>query len=489
MSEASASERPATFREVFGQREFRAVFVACALSWVGDYIAKAAITVLVYDQTGSVALSAASFAVTFLPWVLGGPLLTTLADRHPYRRVMVLCDLARMVLIAAVAIPGLPIPVMLVLLFLTMLANPPAQAARSALMPLLLSRDRLVVGLAVQSTTAQVAQVGGYLVGAAVATVNPRWALLLDAATFAVSALVIRFGVRRRPAATAPRHRHLLGETADGFRLVFGTPVLRAIALIVFAVMLFAIVPEGLAAAWAARTGSSEDARGLHQAMILAAGPVGSAVGGLLIGRLVRPATRQRLMRPFALLAPLALVPALLGPPAPVVALMTAVSGFAVAGMMPTANGLFVLAVPHGFRARAFGVMQAGMQLLQGFAVLVTGLLAEWFDLPTVVGVWSVAGVALVLVIAHRWPSAERFRAAVAGVPPAVAVPAAGAGPDAVVGAGPDAVAGAGSGPDGSGPGATADAGPGPGATADAGRAPGGAGGAAPNGTRVRVRA
>ena len=35
---------------------------------------------------------------------------------------------------------------------------------------------------------------------------------------------------------------------------MFGTPVLRAIAVLVFSSMLFSIVPEGLAAAWAART-------------------------------------------------------------------------------------------------------------------------------------------------------------------------------------------------------------------------------------------
>ena len=71
--ERPSAEGPATFREVFAQHEFRAVFVAGVLSWVGDYVAKAAVTLLVYQQTRSVALSAAAFAVSFLPWLLGGP--------------------------------------------------------------------------------------------------------------------------------------------------------------------------------------------------------------------------------------------------------------------------------------------------------------------------------------------------------------------------------------------------------------------------------
>jgi len=46
--------RPATFSEVFAQREYRFVLTAGVLSWVGDYLAKAAVTLLVYRETESV---------------------------------------------------------------------------------------------------------------------------------------------------------------------------------------------------------------------------------------------------------------------------------------------------------------------------------------------------------------------------------------------------------------------------------------------------
>ena len=419
------ADRPATFRDIFAIHEYRALYLACALSFVGDYMAKAAIMVMVYQETHSVALSAASFAITYLPWILGGPVLAALAERFPYRRVMIVCDLIRMILISAVAIPGLPVWLMLVLLFVTMLGNPPTQAARSALMPLILGRDRLVVGIAVNTSTSQAAQVVGYLAGAGVATAaSPRLALLIDALTFAASALLIRAGIRRRASALPAGHRtHLLGETAEGFRLVFGNRVLRAIAVLVFALTLFAVVPEGLAVAWAERTSPGGAHRGLAQAMIMAAPPIGFILGGLLIGRFVRPAVRRRLIRPFAVLAPLALVPALAEPSAPLVATMALVSGFAVGGLLPTLNGMFVLTLPHGFRARAFGVMQGGMQLTQGSAVLAIGLLAERYPLPDVVGVWSAVGVLLMVAVATRWPRAERLNssiaaATIAAVPP-----------------------------------------------------------------------
>jgi MFS family permease len=412
--ETRPADRPATFREVFSGREYRAVYTASTLSWVGDYLARAAITVLVYQRTDSVAWSAAAFAVSYLPWLIGGPLLATVAERYPYRTVMVVSDLVRMVLILLLVIPGLPVGVMLVLVFVTTLASPPSQAARSALMPLILAGDRLVVGISINNSTGQAAQVVGYAAGAGIAAFSPRLAIAIDAVTFLASAAIIRFGVAHRPAAMTAAHRsHLLRETAEGFRIVFGTRVLRAVAIIVFAASLFVIVPEGLAAAWAQETAGSSATRGLYQALIMAAGPIGVILGGLSMARFVRPSTRQRLVRPFAVIAPLALVPALLDPSPIWVAVLAALSGFAVAGLMPVANGLFVRALPHGYRARAFGVMQTGLQLIQGTAVLVTGLLAQRFDIPPVVGLWSLAGVLLMLVVAARWPAPAEFDAAI----------------------------------------------------------------------------
>jgi MFS family permease len=413
-NQAPAAERPATFREVFGNAEYRALYSSAAASWFGDYLAKAAVTALVYQSTDSVAASAAAFATSYLPWVVGGPLLAAVAERYRYRGVMVTCDLIRMVLIALVAIEGVPVPLMIGLLFLVALANPPAQAARSAVLPLVLTGDRLVVGLSLNQSTSQAAQVVGYMAGAALAPFYPRLALMIDALTFGFSALVLRLGLRDRPPAMPEAYRtHLLHETAEGYRLVFGTRVLRAIAVIVFAGMLFAIVPEGLAAAWAADLAGQGDNRGLFQGLIMVANPVGWIMGGLLIGRLVPPETRRRMIRVFAVLAPLTLVPAVANPPVVGVVLMAAVCGFCMGSQLPAANGLFVQVLPNGFRARAFGVMQSGMQVLQGLAVLVTGLLADMFPLYAVVGVWSAGGVVLLTLAGLQWPRPQEIRMAV----------------------------------------------------------------------------
>jgi len=407
-------KRPVTFRDVFAVGEYRAIYFSLLVNWVGDYLARAAIAVLVYQQSRSVLLSAASFAINFLPWVVGGAVLSALAERYSYRTVLITCDVARMVLIGLLLIPHLPIWTMLLLLFVASLGAPPTQAARSALLPLLMKREQMPMAIATNATTTQSAQVVGYLAGAALATaINPQFALLIDVVTFALSASLIASGVRPRPAAhDRDKRTHLLRESGEGFRLVFGRETLRAIAILIFVLTAFAIVPEGLAAAWAAQGDPNAATRGLDQGLIMAAGPIGFVIGGVICGRLVGPEWRDRLIRPLAVASTLILIPALLGPPPPLAAVLVALSGIAQGGLSPTLNSKFVLMLPHGFRARAYGVMQTGMQLSQFTGVMVTGWLANEFRLPLVVGLWSIGGSVVMALLVARWPSRQSFQAA-----------------------------------------------------------------------------
>ncbi len=403
------SERPATYREVLTSGEFRAIYAASALSWVGDYLARAAVTVLVLQMSGSVPLSAAAFAISYAPWLLGGSVLVSIAERFPYRSVMVFSDIARVALMVLVALPGLPLPVVLVLLLASSLFAPPFDAARSATLPAVLTGDRYVVGMGLHSATAQPAQIAGYFAGASLAAADPRMALLLNALTFAASAILIGTYVQRRaPALDRSRRTDLIRETIDGFRLVFTTPALRAVVVLVFGGSLFAVVPEALAAAWAVHLAGPE-APGWTQGLIMASVPLGSVFGALTVSRFVAPARRRHLLRPLAVATPLTLVPAVLDPSAGWVALLAGACGFAIGGLVPIANGQFVKALPNEFRARAFGVVQAGLHLLQGAAVLVTGLVADKTALPLAVGIWSLAGVVLLGIICVTWATPAAF--------------------------------------------------------------------------------
>src|SRR5436305_1746028 len=82
-------------------------------------------TLLVYDRTESPLVTATVYAMSFLPWVAGGPVLAGLADRYPRRTVMVICDVGRALLVGLMLLPGMPILALCVLLFCAeLLASP-----------------------------------------------------------------------------------------------------------------------------------------------------------------------------------------------------------------------------------------------------------------------------------------------------------------------------------------------------------------------------
>ncbi len=65
------------------------------LSFAGDQFAQVAIAILVYRRTHSAFLTALAYALTYLPPIAGGPLLSGLADLFPGRRVLIACDVLR----------------------------------------------------------------------------------------------------------------------------------------------------------------------------------------------------------------------------------------------------------------------------------------------------------------------------------------------------------------------------------------------------------
>ena len=174
------------------------------LSVGGDQLARVALTLLVYDRTHSSLLAAITFAASVVPAFIGGITLSGLADRFPRRRVMIACDLARVVLVAVMAISGMPIAVLVVLLFLVTLIGAPFLSGRAALVADLLTGDLYVLGTAVTMTTMQFAQVLGFAVGGAVVGFfGVQTSLLIDAGTFALSAVITCVWVRSWPAVRA----------------------------------------------------------------------------------------------------------------------------------------------------------------------------------------------------------------------------------------------------------------------------------------------
>ena len=148
---------------------------------------------------------------------------------------MVVCDVVRAVLVAAMAVPHVPLGVLVALLFAATMFEPPFESARAAITPDILQGERYALGTAVFSTTFLVAQTAGAVGGGvAVAFIGVRPALIIDAATFVVSGLFVRFGTRARPAAARPEtvQPSPLARMRGGFGLLFGDQALRTLLLL-----------------------------------------------------------------------------------------------------------------------------------------------------------------------------------------------------------------------------------------------------------------
>jgi predicted MFS family arabinose efflux permease len=400
----------ATYRQVFAVTEFRAMWLALVLSVAGDQLARVAVTILVYERTHSPLLTALAYAVTFLPWIVGGVALSGLADRLPRRRVMIACDIARMALVCLMAAASLAgtaaaLWIMVALLFAVTLLDSPFKSARSALVADILTGEKYVLGTSVTQMTFQLGQVAGFASGGiVVASLGARAALLTDAATFAVSGLLLALWVRRRPAAAPPEGRPSpWREMARGIQLVFGDRSLRTLMLFGWLVT-FYVVPMGLAAPYAARFHGLPF--GVRTGLVFAAVPFGTAVGAYVVVRHVRAGQRQRWLGPLAVGSCAVLMACWAQPGFAASLVIFAVSG-ACAAYQVAANAAFVARVPAGRRGQAFGLANGGMQVAQGLWFVVAGAIAV---VLTPAGTISLSGGLGTVAAAALWISWRRHR-------------------------------------------------------------------------------
>jgi predicted MFS family arabinose efflux permease len=390
----------ASYRELFRVREFRFLYGAQTLSLVGDQLAAIAMAVLVFDRTGSGLITAVAYASAWLPGVLGGPLLASYADRFPRRSVMIVCDLARSVLVVALVLPGVPLVVAIPVLYVLHLFGAPFSAARSALMVDVLDGESYILGNGLSNITFQLTQVVGFAVGGiAVTAITPYGVLAVDAVTFMVSALLVWFGVTPRPAAmTAGRHS-VLGDSWAGLRYVFADRWLRGCLVLVWLASAFAYAPEAIAYPYARALHHGPSAAGL----MLTAPCVGYAVSAWLLTRVVAPRVRDRLLVSFAVMSTAVLVPALLNPSLAILLPLLVGVGFGAAFAAPL-NAIFARRVDPAFRGRAMGAAISGLLAAQGLGFLVAGGAIDIGLRPwTVAGLCGVVGTAAVVWAGAGW--------------------------------------------------------------------------------------
>ncbi|SCL40147.1 Major Facilitator Superfamily protein [Micromonospora pallida] len=415
-----APDRPATFRDVFAVAEFRVLFASYGVFLIGETVKMLALSVLVYERTGSGLIAALAYVTGFLPHAFGGVFLLALADRWPPRAVIVGYELVRLALVAVLAVGVLSPAGMLGLVFVVGLFGPVSSAARTALLPEILHGDAYVLGRSLLTVASGGTQVVGFAVGGLLlGVVGPYGALWLTAATCALAALLVRTGLRARPgrhrndptgpaethgsgptrthetgptgnhgtgptgtdgtgptgtdgsSPTSPRRTGAVRETWRGNRELLADRRIRGLLLAQWLPGSMLVGAEAVAVPYAAELGP-----GASAGVLLMAGAFGMLLGDLVVGRFVAPAARERLSRWFALLLGVPMLVFPLRPGLVVAALLFAVSAAGFAYQLGLARR-FLDALPAARRGQAFGLTGTGMMTAQGLAAAAAGALSE----------------------------------------------------------------------------------------------------------------
>lgn len=404
-----------SYSEVFRTPGYLAIFLAAALSTWGDYLARVTIAAYVFKRTGSPLAAAAIFAVSLLPTIFGRSLLAPIADRIPYKNVLIASHLTRAVLVAAlIAMVSTDVPLWTLfgLLFLLELAGGPAVPSGQILMTDLFVDRRLYArALGLGTLSDQVNQAIGLGVGGlVVAWLGTDGALWFDLATFLISALVIASVVRVRAIRGTPSAGAIgfFRDIGAGARYLFRHPVLVHLLALSLCAVWAATAPEAVAIAYAASKSASGSAS--LGGLLMAAPILGAVLGLVIVGRW-QPERQNSRMIVMALLMPLPLLVTVIAPPVSITWLLWFGSGVLQAFMLPLQSTLS-LVIPAEMRGRVFGLAGALSVASTGVAFLVSGFLAEITSPSSAVGICAIGSLLAMGVVAVRWPRAA-LRAAV----------------------------------------------------------------------------
>jgi MFS family permease len=351
-------------------------------------VALVAVPWFVLELTGSAALTGLTASLTALPTVIALFLGGAIVDRLGFRQTSVIADVASGTTVALIPALHLTIGIefwqLLVLVFLGALLDAPGTTARESLIPDLaaLARMRLerATGL-VQAIHRGSLLVGAPLAGVLIAVIGPANVLWLNAASFAVSALLVRLfapDVRHRVDDESPQH--FLRELLQGLRFVFGDRVMRAVTL---TVMLTNLLDAPLFSVTMPVVAREAWGRAVDLGLV-----IGTFGGCSLLGAVVFSAVGHRLPRratfvvsfvfvsvPYFILSTL--------PSVPVAVAAMALFGLASSPLNPIIGTVYYERVPPGMRGRVLGVSTAAAYVTLPLGTLVAGFAIEAVGVET----------------------------------------------------------------------------------------------------------
>lgn len=275
------------------RQDFWKFLVGQTLSSFGTAFTRFALPLLVYKLTGSALSLALTTTFTFLPVILLGLVIGVWLDRTHRKRVMIGADLGRAAIIAGLALLsglhllsiGLIYAVAVLSSVLAMCFETGQFAAVACLVEL---EDLVQANGRLQASYAIATVTGSALGGAALAVVTLPVLLVIDAASFLVSAASLALIIRSFDAPheqQGPTRSHPLTDLREGLAFIWGQPVLRSVIALFAVINAVAPTLSAQLVLFAKRDLRSDDVR---IGFLYAAGSGGVVLLSLLAGRLHR---------------------------------------------------------------------------------------------------------------------------------------------------------------------------------------------------------
>ena len=381
---------------------FAYLFLATAGSSVGTYLAAVALTVDVYDETESGVWVAALLIADFLPIVLIGLLLGPLVDRLSRRRLMIVSDLVRCGVFAALPFVD-SAPAIVALAGVSGIATGFFVPAGVAGLPNLVPDDELTnANSLIVTIETLAAMIGPVLGGVMLALSGTSVPYAVNAVTFLVSAALIARIPRHKLQSDESLSRGHWRDVADGLRLIVTARPLRTVLVVWNVVILGAAAVNVAEVVFAKKT---LGAGNLGFGALVAASGVGLVLGSFLApNALGKAGLRRAYVSSIVLMGVGWGAAALSG--SIWLAVLFVIGGAAGNGAAVVCNRLLVQrGVPDQYRGRALVTIMSSNYAVLGLGMAAAGVLTDLFGARAV---WMAAGCiylfgSLVAFLMTRW--------------------------------------------------------------------------------------
>ena len=360
------------------------LFLANAISLVGNVFTAIAVPWFVLQTTGSATQTGITGFFTILPVILAGFLGGTLIDRLGYKRTSIISDLASGVTTALIPLLYLTIGLefwqLLVLVFLGALLDTPGGTARAALLPELAEQ----AGMPIERVTSLVhviergarlvgAPLAGFLIGI-IGTANVLW---LDAISFFISAAIIGLVIATpKLAEKEEKPGRYFDELRDGLRFIAQDALILSIVIMVMLTNFLDAIFGGVLQPVYVR---EVYGNALNLGLLIAANGGGAVIGGLIFAAIGHRLPRHATFVGAFVLTGFRFWVYALYPPVWVLVVVTLITSIGAGPLNPIIGAIEFERIPPNMRGRVFGAVTAGAWIAMPLGMLLGGILTDRF--------------------------------------------------------------------------------------------------------------